>query len=339
MSRAWRAVAGVVVLVLGGLTASAAAAQATTRPLELGIYPGGYAGGASLDGPSEDPAKITQALDELRAGPGFLVREYVDYTGKTTDGTDSARYLRYLGGGRRMDLVLGYPGHDAPLDGWLRYVRDEVSFAGPFSTSISLGVDVNLATDPSVMPAVVAGIEAAKDQARRLGYWWLSIGFDEAQLGHADTAFWQAMATAGGDCLRNALDYVGVELYPDVFWPSPGDLGDQAIRMLTTVRQQEMMIARLPERVAIHVSENGWDTLGARTEAQQADALTSELSSINANRGRLNVTSYEYFDLRDDKTDSPNLFDHFGLLRDDYTPKAAFHAYRRLVHALPQTPG
>lgn len=51
----------------------------------------------------------------------------------------------------------------------------------------------------------------------------------------------------------------------------------------------------------------------------------SGLTAINANRGRLEVTSHEYFDLRDDKTASTNLFDHFGLLRDDYTPKTRRH--------------
>lgn len=333
---AWRAAISVAVLILGGLTASATTAEAVARPLELGIYTGGYAGGGSLDGAPDDPVRITRALNDLQAGPGFLVREYVGYDGKTTDGTDSAQYLRYLDNGRRMDLVLDYPAQGTPLPGWLRYVRNEVRFAGPFSASISLGVDVNLsaAKDPSVVPAVVGGIEAAKDQARQLGYRWLRIGFDEAQIGHADIAFWRSLAAAGGDRLRDTLDYVGVEVYPDVFRPTPGNLGDQAVAAIAIVRQQEMPIAGLSKRVPIHVSENGWDTLGSRTEEQQADALTSELTAINANQGWLNVTSYEYFDLRDDKTASTNLFDHFGLLHDDYTPKAAFRAYRHIIHTM-----
>jgi hypothetical protein len=327
-----RAVVGVAALVLGVLTAGPA--HAAARPLELGIYPGGYAGGGSTDGKPDDPVRITKALDHLQAGPGFLVREYVGYDGHTTDGTDSAKYLRYLGGGRRMDLVVEYPGHDTPLDGWLTYVRNEVRFAGPFSASISLGVDVNIAAgeDPSVVPAVVAGIEAAKDEARRLGYQWLQIGFDEVPFGVADTAFWQALATAGGDKLRDAIDFVGVEVYPDVFQPAPGDLGAQAVGLIQIVREQEMPIAGLT--VPIHVSENGWDTVAPRTEQEQAAALTAELTAINNNRARLNITAYEYFDLRDDKTVSDNLFDHFGLLHDDYSPKPAFDTYRHLIRSL-----
>lgn len=328
-------------LTLAGLTTGAATAGADTTAagapsLQFGIYPGGYAGGGSTDPKPDDPTHIIRALDELQARPGFLVRVYTGYNGTSTNGTDAGQYLRYLGRGRRMDLVLHYPGHGTPLDGWLRYVRNEVRFAGPFSSSISLGVDVNLdaARDPSFVPAVITGVEAAKDEARQLGLRRLPIGFDEVVVGRADTAFWQSLTAAGGDRFRDALDYVGVELYPDVFRPSPGDLGAQAVALLDIVRHQEMPIAGLSDRVAIHVSENGWDTVGDRTETQQAAALTAELTAINANRGRLHVTTYEYFDLRDDKTDSTNLFDHFGLMRDDYTPKTAFATYRELIRRL-----
>ncbi|WP_331721273.1 hypothetical protein [Streptomyces sp. NBC_00212] len=336
MNGSWRGTICAAALALTALTVNTPAADAAPRPLAMGIYPGGYAGGGSLNPAPDKPAKIIQALNTLQAGPGFLVREYVDYNGKSTDGTDSKQYQGYLGHGRRMDLVLSYPGQNTPLDGWLQYVRNEVRFAGPFSASISMGVDVNIsaAKDPSVVPAVVAGVEAAKDEARKLGLTGLKLGFDEAAIGRADTSFWQSVATAGDDRLRDALDYVGIELYPDVFYSTPGDLGDQAVHTINIVRQQEMPIAGLSHRVAIHVSENGWDTLSPRTEAQQSNALKSELAAINANRGRVNVTSYEYFDLRDDTSSSTNLFDHFGLLHDNYTPKPAFQTYRTLIRAL-----
>jgi len=325
-----------VSLVVGVLAGGTPAAQAAAPPLRFGVYPGGYAGGGSTDPKPDVPARITAALNDLRAQPGFLVRGYVGYDGTSTDGTDARSYFPYLGHGRKLDLVLGYPGNSTPLDGWLRYVRNEVRFAGPLAASISLGVDVNISAgkDPSVVPAVVQGVEAAKDEARRLGLRRLLIGFDEVSFGSADAAFWQALAAAGGDRFRDAIDYVGVEVYPDVFWPNPGDLGAQAVAMLDVVRRQEMPIAGLSDRVALHVSENGWDTVGDRTEAQQAAALTAELTAIDANRARLHVTAYEYFDLRDDKTDSANLFDHFGLMRDDYTPKAAFQTYRTLISRL-----
>jgi hypothetical protein len=46
------------------------------------------------------------------------------------------------------------------------------------------------------------------------------------------------------------------------------------------------------------------------------------------------VTDYRWFDLRDHNTSSENFQHHYGLLRDDYSPKPAFEAYRRLVNDL-----
>jgi len=51
-------------------------------------------------------------------------------------------------------------------------------------------------------------------------------------------------------------------------------------------------------------------------------------------RGTYNVTDYRWFNLRDADTSSPVLFQHFGLLEDDYDRKPAFAAYRSLVREL-----
>ena len=51
-------------------------------------------------------------------------------------------------------------------------------------------------------------------------------------------------------------------------------------------------------------------------------------------RGTYNVTDYRWFNLRDSDTSSPMLFQHFGLLEDDYDRKPAFGAYRSLVEEL-----
>jgi hypothetical protein len=319
-----------------GLAAGMAPAGADTPPpLQLGIYSGGHSGlgGGAAD---DDSAKVVAALDRLQAGPGFLVREYVRYDGISTAADDAAPYLRYLGNGRRMDLVLQYPGHGASLAGWVRYVRNEVRFAGPRCASISIGLDVNsqAATDPSVLPAIVAGLRAAHDEAARQPTGRPSIGFDEISRERADTAFWQSLAAAAGPRLRDCLDYVGVEIYPDVFFGLPFARGTQIVAGLAAVRFQEMPIAGLPADIPIHVAENGWDTLPPRSEAEQVDALRAELTAVNDNRGPLGVTTYEYFALRDTDTGSPNLLHHFGLLRTDYTPKPAFFAYRDLVRAI-----
>ena len=55
---------------------------------------------------------------------------------------------------------------------------------------------------------------------------------------------------------------------------------------------------------------------------------------MNTYRANYNTTDYFWFDLRDADTSSPNFQQQYGLLRDDYAPKPAFDAYRKLVDAL-----
>jgi hypothetical protein len=46
------------------------------------------------------------------------------------------------------------------------------------------------------------------------------------------------------------------------------------------------------------------------------------------------MTHYTHFDLRDAGSSNPDVFYQFGLLRDDYMPKPAFHRYRALIEEL-----
>ena len=68
-----------------------------------------------------------------------------------------------------------------------------------------------------------------------------------------------------------------------------------------------------------------------RTPAAQAQALTSQILAVDADRAADNVTSDEMFDLRDDVTGSPSGFDNVGVMTDDYTPKLMFWAFRGLI--------
>jgi hypothetical protein len=47
--------------------------------------------------------------------------------------------------------------------------------------------------------------------------------------------------------------------------------------------------------------------------------------------GALGVTDYRWFNLRDNNSDGADLFSAVGLLRDDYSRKPAFDAYRRAI--------
>jgi hypothetical protein len=95
-----------------------------------------------------------------------------------------------------------------------------------------------------------------------------------------------------------------------------------------------MPIASLPPSIPIHVEENGWPTGPGRSEESQVAAMREMVHSVNDFRGTYNVSDYRWFDLRDHRTSSANFQHHYGLLRDDYTPKPGFAAYRDLIVAL-----
>jgi hypothetical protein len=65
-----------------------------------------------------------------------------------------------------------------------------------------------------------------------------------------------------------------------------------------------------------------------------AGHLTTEINAINADRAADNILSHELFDLRDDVTGSPNIFDQFGITTDDYTAKPMCWTYCRLIATL-----
>jgi hypothetical protein len=95
-----------------------------------------------------------------------------------------------------------------------------------------------------------------------------------------------------------------------------------------------MPIAGLGMAVPIRIEENGWPTGTGRPEAQQEQALRSMVAAASDFRGTYHVTDYRWFDLRDHRTSAPNFQYHYGLLRDDYSEKTAFGAYRELIDAL-----
>lgn len=52
---------------------------------------------------------------------------------------------------------------------------------------------------------------------------------------------------------------------------------------------------------------------------------------MHALRTDLNVTHWELFSLRDADSSKDDLFHRFGVLRDGYSPKPAFHSPCRLI--------
>jgi len=362
----------IIACMLAAVSASAQApaggcpgakASTTARlapPLRFGITPAGEAGSIGPPVPLTpiDMQKTLSALDRLRPpGAPFVLRLNRFFW---SDGEKGIRRFvklarRYTRLGYRVELQLRYhptAKQEGDIPAWVRFVREVVTRFGPNPGVIGLQVtnEVNfypIAPDASdsafarARDALIRGVEAAHRAARRQGFRQLQIGFnwfyrtDPAN----ESSFWGYLHDKGGRRFARAVDWVGLDAYPGtVFPPISTPVGsafrDAMTEALDELRHCYMPIAGLGMSIPIHVEENGWPTGPGRTEREQVTAMRQMIDAVNDLRGPDHVTDYRWFDLRDHNTSSPNFQQHYGLLRDDYSRKRAFGAYRRLLRRL-----
>ena len=318
-------------------------------PLVFGIYPGGYTGFRGIPRTPDDPARIQEALDYLQVGDlPFLVRGYKQFTGplapvKADLAETPAAVECYIHNGRKLDLVLCFRQPD--LDGWLDFIRQVIHRYSPLLSTLQITEEANVTVTeevdgciPQVREALVRGVIAAKQEIRRSGF-DIQVGFNAAPSFDPADNFWSEIAALGGESFLDALDYVGLDFFPDVFRPlapdgSPGDIQRSVAGLLSHFRKTSMTSANIPETCPIHITENGWPTGPTRAYERQAKVLEMVVRIIYEHREQFNITHYEHFALRDADSANPDLFCQFGLLRDDYQPKPAFERYRQLIAEL-----
>ncbi|MFD7642117.1 hypothetical protein ACFV4P_15815 [Kitasatospora sp. NPDC059795] len=322
------------------------------RQFRFGIYPGALLGGEQgIVHPvsPDDPRRVAEALDDLQgAEPEFLVRVYRSFAstvtapGQTPDGWEA-----YLGRpGRKVDLVLQFREPTGSRDGWERYVRGQVRALGARLGSVQICEEPNAdlpvldGSIPGVREALVAGVVAAKEEVRTLGL-SAEVGFNAVPSFGPAAPFWDALGALADARFLDALDYVGLDFFPDVFTPVPAErLADGVAWVLHGFRHTDLPKAGIPATVPIRICENGWPTGPGRSEQAQARTLETVVRTVAGQAAALNLDGYTLFALRDADSRGDTLFHGFGLLRDDHTRKAAFETYRRLIAELgPATRG
>jgi hypothetical protein len=364
----WRApfllatLVGVLLLgVAGPAGGTRVARQTGTAPrLIFGIYPGGSAGTVHGGGRAapDDRARQLAALDRLRApGRPFVLHLYAAYSGagsRSAADQVGSEIGQYTAAGFRIELVVTYrpadgnPARDVP--GYVAFVRDAVRAFGsnPRFVSVQVTNEANIGAAPDAADgsyagasdALIRGVIAAKAQARRNGAGGPAVGFNWAySLDRAEPGFWRRLGR-GGAAFRRALDWVGIDVFPGTWGPRasgpdvPTATKKTMRQALATLRNRFMKLARIPTDVSLHVSENGFPTGPHRTEATQSAVVQAAVEAVNAARATYHVTDYRWFDLRDADSSSTSFENRYGLLKDDYTPKAAFNVYRGLVARL-----
>jgi hypothetical protein len=318
--------------------------------LSMGIYPGGPAGQLGpVPAPSvpEDQGKIFAALEQLRPPGGpFTVHVYRAYMTPEREAEDEAEHRRlvdlYTSRGYGVEIVIRYR-RDNDAAGFAEFVRGVVRrFGGnKLVKGFQVTNEVNLTFSPDSSDgayagsrdALIQGVIAAKDEARRLAYDHVQIGFNwvyRTDPGN-ERQFWEYLGSAGGERFVKSLDWVGMDAYPGTFFPprtEPSTTGDILVHALSTLRKCSMPMAGIPDSVPIHVEENGYPTGPDRPYEDQRIAAERMLDALDSYARVYGVTTYFWFDLRDADSSSPNFQQQYGVMRDDYTPKPAFAVLR-----------
>ena len=334
------------------------ATQVAQRPgpaVRFGINPRavtGQIGPTPAPAVPEDPARHLAKLDELRR-PGALfplrLTRFFWRGGQAAFEEFRALTDHYTSRGYPVELQVRYQPNEeqeGDIAAWVEHVREVVRHFGPNRLVVGLQianeVNITFSRDSSdgayegARDALVQGVIAAKQEARRLGHDQLRIGFNWAYRTDPpnETSFWQALRDRGGPAFVGSLDFIGLDVYPGtIFPPAESDIDgyrDAMVNAMSTIRCYAT-IPGIPPSVPIEIGENGWPTFPGRAYADQAEILRVMVQAVHDFRGTYNVRDYRWFNLRDSQTGHPGVFQNSGLLEDDYDEKPAFAAYRELV--------
>lgn len=342
------------------------AAPSAGSPLRFGVDPGiaGSAGGVQLPSTADDPAKDLAGVKALGPpGRQLVVRLNRLFWSDGQSGINAfqQQVARYARAGFEVELQVRYhppAGEAGDIPAWVAYVRHVVDSFGATRRVVAMTItnEVNLQFSPNTsdgyysgaQDALIAGIEAAHAEALRKGFRQLSFGFTYAYRfsPQGDASFFSYLGAHGGKALRHALGFVGLDFYPGTVYPpamAPGDsYRAELAQAAGVVRDCYGPMAGIGRAVPIWVTENGVPT-GILSEAQQAAALKELVQATHDYSGTFGITDYRWFNLRDSSSSGPATlaaptFSSDGLLRDDYTPKPSFAAYRSLIAALGAKP-
>lgn len=318
-----------------------------TAPLVFGVFPLGLAGGPDgvAAGPPDDVEAIGRAFEELQGqGRALLPRMYVVWSGVDSSAVAHAQIATLTAGGIPWDLVLCYRDPRGDVAAWATFVAGVVGRHGRELAAVQVTGEPNLtwagpAADgafPGARDAMVQGVLAGAAAKRDTGG-TAAIGFAVVpDIDPAASGFWTEVREHGGPSFAAALDYAGIDIYPDVFGPRVGldALPATVEGLLRDFRERDLAAAGIPASVPIRICENGWPTGPDRSEQQQAAVLETVIRTVHRLRAELNVTHWQLFTLRDADSSKDDLFHRFGVLRSDYSPKPAFHTLCSLIAEL-----
>lgn len=322
--------------------------SSTRRRLIFGVYPGSRLTDTELAGPPDQPDRINQALDQLQgpAGRPFIVRAYDTYADPggavhTPPRQAPAGYDRYLGRGRTLDLVAQYHSRSGDVAGYGAFIERLIDRHGEHLATLQVTEEPNVTDDanldgayPRVAEALIAGVHAAKEKARRSGYPELKVGCNSTPLLGPAEGFFTGLTRAGGERFIAELDYIGLDFFPDVFRPIAPDRLEAVVQGLLEGHRRDNLAPAGLGHLPLVITEHGWPTGPGRPAERQAEVVRAVIDVVARSAEALNITGYIHHALRDARSAGRGLFCQFGLMTDDYAAKPAFGVYRELINEL-----
>jgi hypothetical protein len=330
-----------------GMKAAAGKKQATTvassgtttgsARVLFGVYPGGGNGEVGYVTPPS-ASQIIGAVNTLRGGRPASVHLYTAWSWYNQAALDND-IATYTGAGYSVSLTIKYSppsGHVGDSAGFAAFVRGVVSryASNARVTRYVIGNEINVVNgNPSssdgpitgVRTATIQGVLAAQSELARV-HSNAKVGTDLAVLErNTDAKFMQDLAKQGGPSFVSAIGFLGLNVYPGLWPAGSGDAYGDMATYLTNARYT-LSNAGFGSGVTIEVLENGYPTTD---EAQQATKLDAFVRAVCDNAGKLGISGYSWFDLWDANSSSTSLYDHYGLMRSDLSPKPAFTRYQQ----------
>ena len=314
----------------------------------VGVYPGGVAGndaGGLASGVVDDPASVHSVLDDLQGAGArpLLVRCYAAFRDDQGPGvTDIASPLQgesYAVNGRMLDLVLQYQSRSGNIAGYTQFVRNAIGRYGAITQTVQITEEPNVTGNatldgdyPDVLRAIVAGVHAAALEVRELGFDQVRIGTNTTPLFGPSAGFYAELVKVGGKALVEELDYVGLDMFPDVFRPIGTDSVRVGTKGLLHYHRYEILTPSELGHLPLHITEHGWPTGPDRTPQRQAAVIRDVIEVVLEAKDHLNIAAYELFSLRDADSSNPDMFHQFGIMTDGYRPKPAYRVFKELVN-------
>jgi len=314
--------------------------------MTFGIYAGSVAGTETdiAIGKEDNPQLILHALTQLSSPDKFfLIRGYIHYLGEGKLGYEAPENIeQYANENRRLDIVICYRSSKYDESDWIKSVIKIINRYKNKLFTIQITEEPNLKTAfagdgsfQNIEKALFTGVVTAKKEIEKQQL-KVKVGFNAIPSFNPADNFWHIVGNDEFKNLREAVDYIGLDFYPDVFRPvaldgQPNDLEQSVVNVLRYFRNVNLKTGNIPLSVPIHITENGWATGENRTYERQAQVIEKVIRTILSIKDELNIDTYEVFALRDTNTSNQNIFYQFGLLNDDYFPKPAFKIFQQFI--------